>query len=77
MGGQGREERGGKGRRGKGRGGKGMERAMSPPLFGGSLRLWVHHLQQYIVQNSNNNKITFPITALRDNVRKRFIINNK
>ena len=46
-----REREGGEGRRGKrrgrgegkggkGRGGEGKERAMSPPLFGGSLRLW-------------------------------------
>jgi len=33
---RGGEERGGEGKRGEGKGG---ERAMSPPLFGGSLRL--------------------------------------
>jgi len=36
---KGREERGREEREGKGREGKGKERAMSPPLFGGSLRL--------------------------------------
>jgi len=36
---EGREERGREEREGKGREGKGKERAMSPPLFGGSLRL--------------------------------------
>jgi len=36
---EGREEKGGEGRGGEEREGEGKERAMSPPLFGGSLRL--------------------------------------
>jgi len=40
-GGERRGGRGGEGKGGEGGGGEGKERAMSPPLFGGSLRLWL------------------------------------
>jgi len=39
-GGEGGEGRIGEGKEAEGRGGEGKERATSPPLFGGSLRLW-------------------------------------
>jgi len=39
--GEGRGEEGGEGRGREERGGEGKERAMSPPLFGGSLRQWL------------------------------------
>ena len=37
---EGRGRRRGEGKGGEGKGGEGKENAMSPPLFGGSLRLW-------------------------------------
>jgi len=46
--GRGREEREGEGKGGEGRGGK--ERAMSPPLFGGSLRLWMWLLRTSVIR---------------------------